>query len=407
MKTSSLFHEAWVSISASRLRTFLAMLGIVIGVGSVVLMVAIGTGSSRQVEQAIRQLGTNLLIITPGNSEVSRVMTNSYARLEPRDALILSQLPSVAYAAAFTDFRSFQMKSRFGTFSGNMIGTTLDGIRIRNWQIEEGANFTPEDMQKGNRVLVIGKTVASKLFGERDPVGMSIQINSVNFRVIGVLNSKGQSLDGRDQDNVVFLPIDTAQRKLWGTSYWQNIVQTLNVQTISKKFMNSATEEIRDTLRIRQKLKPAEPDNFTVTSLGSITQAASDTTRSMSILLASIASISLVVGGIGIMNIMLVTVSERTREIGIRKAIGASERIILAQFLLEAIFIACAGSVLGLGLGFGLGMAANHYLAVPIYYSMWSVVTALVVASGVGILSGFYPAYKAAKLQPIEALRVS
>ncbi len=406
MQVSGLLHEAWVSISASRLRTFLAMLGIVIGVGSVVLMVAIGTGSSRQVEAAIKQLGTNLLIITPGSSTSSGTASRGYSRFEIRDSLILSQLPSVAYVAAFTDFRSFQVRSSFGNTSSYVLGTTYDGIRIRNWGFEEGSSFTDDDIQKGTRVVVLGSTVAEKLFSDRSPIGMNIQINSINFRVIGVLAAKGQSLDGRDQDNVIFIPITTAQAKLWGFSYWQSIVQTINVQTISKKYLARATEEVRETMRERLKLKPTESDNFTITSLTSITKAASDTTKSMSILLASIASISLVVGGIGIMNIMLVTVSERTREIGIRKAIGASERIILAQFLLEAIFIACVGSVLGLGLGFGLGMAGNAYLAVPVYYSMWSVVSALAVASGVGIISGLYPAYKAAKLQPIEALRV-
>ncbi len=406
MQISSLLHESWVSISANRLRTFLAMLGIVIGVGSVVLMVAIGTGSSRQVEKAIKQLGTNLLIITPGSIEAKGVQSAGYSRFEIKDATILAQLPSVATAAAFTDYRSFQLVSSFGNWNAGVIGTTETGIAIRNWEFAKGASYTAEDVRKGNRVVVLGSAVAEKLFSEQGGIGRNIQINSLSFRVTGILKSKGQSMDGRDQDNVVFMPITTAQAKLWGFTYWQGIVQTINVQAVSKKYMSKATEEIRDTLRGRFKLKSAEADNFTITNLSSITKAASDTTRSMSILLASIASISLVVGGIGIMNIMLVTVSERTREIGIRKAIGASERIILLQFLLEAIFIAVFGSLLGLLLGFGLGFIAQHYFAVPVYYSMWSVIASLAVASGVGIISGIYPAYKAARLQPIEALRV-
>ncbi|MDX2073723.1 MAG: ABC transporter permease [Alphaproteobacteria bacterium] len=406
MLASALIRESWVSISASRLRTFLAMLGIVIGVGSVVLMIAIGTGSSRQVEKAIKQLGTNLLIITPGATNAKGLQSSSYSSFSIRDAAILSQLPSVGYAAAFTEYRTFQVRSSFGNWSTGVIGTTEAGVKIRGWEMQSGIGYSNEDVKKGERVVVVGSTVADKLFGGREAVGSSIQINSISFRVIGTLKAKGQSIDGRDQDNVIFIPITTAQAKLWGFTYWQGVVQTLTVQAVSKHYMSKATEEIRDTLRKRFRLKSTQADNFTITNLSSITKAATDTTKSMSILLASIASISLVVGGIGIMNIMLVTVSERTREIGIRKAIGASERVILAQFLLEAIFIAFVGSILGLLLGFGLGFMAERYLDVPVYYSLWSVMISLAVASGVGIASGIYPAYKAAKLQPIEALRV-
>mgnify|MGYP000594282176 CR=1 FL=1 len=406
MQVSSLLRESWVSISASRLRTFLAMLGIVIGVGSVVLMIAIGSGSNRKVEKSIRQLGTNLLIVTPGISSTRGVSSDGLSKFEIHDADILSQLPSVASAAAFTDYRNFQAVSSFGNWSVGVIGTSASGINIRNWEFARGSSYTAEDVKKGSRIVVLGSTVSEQLFADRDPIGQNIKINSISFRVVGTLKPKGQSMDGRDQDNIIFMPITTAQAKLWGFSYWQGIVQTLNVQAVSKHYLSKATEEIRDAMRTRFKLKPTEDDSFTITNLSSITKAAADTSKSMSILLASIASISLVVGGIGIMNIMLVTVSERTREIGIRKAIGASERIILVQFLLESIFIAFVGSLLGLLVGFGLGFIAQYYFAVPVYYSVWSVVMSLAVASGVGVASGLYPAYKAARLQPIEALRV-
>lgn len=406
MQIRSLLREAWLSISAGRLRTFLAMLGIVIGVSSVVLMIAIGSGSSRQVEKAIKQLGTNLLIVSPGVSSTRGFLQGGISKFEIRDATLLSQLPSVAAAAAFTDYRSFQARSSFGNWGTGIMGTTESGLSIRNWEFASGAGYTAEDVKKGSRVAVLGNTVAKKLFGDRPAIGLNIQINSLSFRVIGTLKPKGQSMDGRDQDNIIFIPITTAQAKLWGFNYWQGVVQTLNVQAVSKHYLSKATEEIRDAMRTRFKLKSTEEDNFIVTNLSSITQTASDTTRSMSILLASIASISLIVGGIGIMNIMLVTVSERTREIGIRKAIGASEHIIMLQFLLEAIFIAFVGSLIGLMLGFGLGFLAQHHFNVPVYYSLWSVVTSLGVASAVGIMSGLYPAYKAARLQPIEALRM-
>ncbi len=405
MLPGSLIYEAWISISANRLRTFLAMLGIVIGVSSVVLMVAVGTGSSRKVAEAIRQLGTNLLIVTPGSASNKGVRSIASSRFSVRDAQILGQLPSVAYAAAFTDYRNFQLRSSLSNWNAGAVGTTEHGIRIRNWPLAEGSEFSAEDVQNGKRVMVIGNTVARELCGGLSCVGTTILINNISFAVIGVLEARGQSLDGRDQDNIIFLPITTAQSKLWGNSY-SSIVQSINARAIAKDYVTIAAEEIRSALRDRFRIKNTDGDNFTITDLTAITKIASDTTKSMSMLLAAIASISLIVGGIGIMNIMLVTVSERTREIGIRKAIGASERAILSQFLLEAIFIAFVGSLIGLSLGAGLGLLASSQIGLPVDFSIWAVVSALLVASGVGIASGIYPAYKAAKLQPIEALRV-
>ena len=407
MRFPSLLHEAWVSISASRLRTFLAMLGIVIGVGSVVLMLAIGSGSSRAVEKAINQLGTNLLIVTPGSSNAKGVQSNSISAFKIRDALILGQLPSVTDAAAISERRPFQVRSSFGNWNSGVQGITEAGLRINNWKLAEGESFTADHIRNADRVVVLGKSAATNLFADNAVVGNKVQISTISFRVIGVLAPKGQSMDGRDQDDVIFMPITTAESKLWGYGYAQGIVQMLMVQVVSKEAMDNATEEIRATLRERFKLRGTTADNFTIHNLTSITQIASDTTRAMSILLGAIASISLVVGGIGIMNIMLVTVSERTREIGIRKAIGANEGHILSQFLLEALMISGVGSFTGLAMGFGLGSVAERFFGVPTYYSLWSVVISLAVACGVGIGSGLYPAYKAAKLQPIEALRVS
>lgn len=407
MRLSNLLHESWLSISASRLRTALAMLGIVIGVGSVVLMLAIGTGSSRTVEQAIKKLGTNLLIITSDVSGSGGVMSSNISSFKISDALILGQLPSVADAAALTERRPFQVRSAFSNYNANVQGISEAGVRINNWKITEGLAFNHDDIKTSNRVVILGKTVADELFPNQSAVGSNIQINNITFRVVGLLNSKGQSLDGRDQDNIAYVPITTAESKLWGYSYFQGVVQMLMVQAISKDRMPQATEEARQALRDRFKLRGIEADNFRITNLTAITKVASETARAISILLGAIASISLIVGGIGIMNIMLVTVSERTREIGIRKAIGANEFHILLQFLMEALMIAIVGSILGLGAGFGLGFAAEKWLGVATYYSVWSVVISLVVACGVGVASGLYPAYKAAKLQPIEALRVS
>jgi putative ABC transport system permease protein len=383
------------------------MLGIVIGVGSVILLLAVGSGSQRAVEQSISKLGTNLLVITSGIRNSNGLKTTDISKFTFQDADIISGLPSVEEAFATTAIKTFQVSSNKNNISANVTGITEPGFRVRNWEFDYGDPFTDEDIKAGKRVVVLGATVTSTLFDDNNPIGENVRIGTTTFRVLGTLKPKGQTLDGRDQDNVVFMPITTAQAKLWGSNYWQGVVQNITAKAISDDAMLHATEEIRETLRERFKLRENNPDTFNIRNMTAISQVASDTARAMSILLGSIASISLIVGGIGIMNIMLVTVSERTREIGIRKAIGASEKMILIQFLMEALMISGVGSLLGLIVGFGLGFIAENTFRVPTHYSIWSVVISLIVAGSVGIISGFYPAFKAAKLEPIEALRVS
>jgi putative ABC transport system permease protein len=405
-----MFYEAWFSIGSNRLRACLAILGIVIGVASVVLMSAIGNGSRQQVEQAIAALGTNQLVVMPGSIEKKGLRTKNTSALSLKDADILSQLSSVRAAAAATYERSFQVASGKLNWNSRVMGTVPSYFEIANWTLAEGTLFSEEDVSLAKRVAVLGTTVADKLFPEdmewrANMIGRRITINNNSFTVVGVLASKGADFSAGDRDDAVYIPITTAKNRLWGEMFTSSIVQTIYVQAASAEVMDIAVMETTEALRMSHRLKDTEGDDFSITNLGDVTRVASDTASAMSLLLGAIASISLIVGGIGVTNIMLVTVTERTREIGIRKAIGATNRQILNQFLTEAILIASLGSVIGLVIGIGCGVAAEQWFAVRAAFSPWMMVLAVVIASGVGFASGIYPAYKASRMQPIEALR--
>jgi putative ABC transport system permease protein len=405
-----LLKEAWISIGTNRMRMFLAMLGIVIGVGSVVLMLAIGSGSKRAVEDAIHSLGSNLLIVNPAGGGNTMRHSRANSNLNIKDAEAIGQLSTVAGAAPTTDQRHFTIERGQFKRATQVMGTSHSYFAIRNWPIAEGDSFSDDDVQLGNRMVVLGMTVYKQLFLDEQgqgisPVGSVVHINGSDFHVSGVLAPKGIGFDGSDQDDAVFIPIIAAQTHLWSQYEASRIVQTILVQAGSAQLIDVATEDVMNLLRQRHQLGDAEENTFMIRSLASLTQTATDTTQAMSILLGAISSISLVVGGIGIMNIMLVTVTERTREIGIRKAIGATESNILLQFLLEAVMISIVGSLIGLVIGVGGGLAAQRWFGVRVEYSIWSVLLALGVAFGIGVASGLYPAYKGAKLQPIEALR--
>ena len=405
MMLTGLLREALISISASRLRTFLAVLGIVIGVASVVLMLAVGTGSQRSIETAISKLGSNVLIVTPGARSNNGLRTTDISALTMKDAAAMAELPSIAAASPITASREIQIAAGKLNWDTRVIGVTPDYFYIREWGLTEGNHFNDEEMRLGKRVAIIGSTIVNKLFPNTVAIGGVLRVNGMPFTVIGVLESKGQDFSGRDQDDIVYMPTTTVQSKLLGSNYAFGIVQGIYTKVISREVMDMATMEISELLRERHKLRGNEADDFTVHNLTSITQTATDTSRAMAMLLGAIASISLIVGGIGIMNIMLVTVTERTREIGIRKAIGANDHQIMLQFLLEAMLIALSGCFIGLAIGFGGGLVVHHWMDIPIEFSLWSAVVALIVAVTVGLLSGIYPAFKAARLQPIEALR--
>lgn len=402
MLMSGLFHEAAVSIGMNRLRTFLAILGIVIGVGSVVLMVSIGTGSSRAVEEKIAKLGTNMLLI---NYTYTPNSTRRDVYLSVKDINAIAQLPSVMAASPFSYGREETLVVGNLSWKTSVTGVGNDFFLVRDWPLTQGEFFHEDDSSKAKRVAVIGKTVAEKLFPGESVIGQTLRIKNMAFRIIGILSSKGQGFDGRDQDDVVFVPFSTSKMRLGNDYSSYEKVDMGFIKAASEKYIEKTVYDISELMRSRYKLKDTEVDNFNIRNISSITKIATDTSKALSLLLGAIASISLIVGGIGIMNIMLVTVAERTREIGIRKAIGASQIMILIQFLLEAIIISIIGSLIGLCLGLGLSYGADKLFSVPVAYSIWSAFAALGVAIIVGVASGVYPARKAATMQPIEALR--
>jgi putative ABC transport system permease protein len=402
MKQSTLFKVASQSILKNKLRALLTMLGIVIGVGAVIVMVAVGNGAQKQIAASISSLGTNLIIVMPGSGtpggvnggagSFNKLTIEDAARLK-RDATMLSGVSPVVSAR-------LQVIGGQGNWRTSINGVSTDFLAIRDWTIGSGALFSDADIASSRKVAVIGATVVANLFPGGDPVGNQIQIGKVPFQVVGVLASKGQNAMGQDQDDVILVPYSTAQNRLSGNV---RIGQILASATDASA-INDAQEEIKGIMRDAHKLNGAD-DDFTVRNQTEIATAASSTTKVMSGLLAAIASISLLVGGIGIMNIMLVSVTERTREIGIRMAIGARGSDVLTQFLVESVVMSVLGGLVGLSAGYGgaalLAKVTGWTVATPLS----AVAIAVGFSAAVGIFFGFYPARKAAGLNPIQALR--
>ena len=402
----SMLSEAWHAMSANRLRTFLTMLGMVIGVGAVVLMMAIGEGAQQSIKRSIDSMGSNLFVILSGSSSSSgsRSASGSSSTLNMNDATAIGDLDDIS-AFAPISVGNAQIIYAGNNSNSAIVGTTPSYFSIRGWDVESGELFSDSDIRSANRVALVGKTVVENLFGDEiDPIGKTIRIKKSPFLVVGVLEGKGQSFDGRDQDDTIIVPITTAQRKLFGNQI-PGSVRMIMAQAKSEKYMGVAEEAINDLLRQRHNIRENAESDFSIRNLTAMAKTASETAKTMSMLLGAIASISLLVGGIGIMNIMLVSVTERTREIGIRMAIGAREKDILLQFLLEACVISIVGCVIGVGLGLGGAMLVKKMVGAEILISMQSIVLAFSVAASVGVFFGYYPASKAAKLHPIEALR--
>lgn len=403
---SAMMGEAWHAMGANRLRTFLTMLGMVIGVSAVVLMMAIGQGAEASVKRSISAMGSNLFIVLSGPPRVAgaRSATGNAPSLNVKDADAITELDDVRGVAPITMGKS-QIVYASNNWNTDIIGTTPDYLDVRSWNLSSGYAFSDSDIRSATRVALIGKTVAQNIFGDDiDPVGKTIRINQSPFVILGVLESKGQTLDGRDQDDTIIVPLTTAQRKLFGNQL-PGSVRMIMVKAVSDKVMPMVEESMNGLLNQRHNIREGADSDFSVRNLTAIANSAAETARTMSLLLGAIASVSLLVGGIGIMNIMLVSVTERTREIGIRMAIGARQRDILLQFLLEAIMISIVGCLIGIAIGVGGAVLVGIFTQAEIIISTDSVLIAFSVAASIGVFFGFYPARKAAMLNPIEALR--
>ncbi|MDX1808553.1 MAG: ABC transporter permease [Sulfurospirillaceae bacterium] len=401
----SMLFEAWRAMGANRLRTFLTMLGMIIGVGAVILMSAIGEGTQASVRASIASMGSNLFIILAGSTTSGGVRMGSGGvhTLVVGDATAMEEIEGISAVAPVTS-RTAQMVYHSQNWNTMIIGTTPSFLQVRDWSISQGYSFTNSDIRGATKVVILGQTVVDNLFGSEDPIGKMIRIKQSPYIVLGVLSKKGQSLDGRDQDDTAIIPITTAQTKLFGSRF-KDRVRYIMAQATSEQIMPSVEKEMSIILRQRHRLRSNADDDFTIRNLTALAKTAQEATKSMSLMLAAIASISLLVGGIGIMNIMLVSVTERTREIGIRIAIGAKQRDILLQFLLEALMISVIGCLIGVGVGIGGSFVVMKFFGLSIMITQNSIIVSFLVASSVGVFFGFYPAHKASNLEPIEALR--
>ncbi len=403
MKASNLVKVAARSIRKNKMRTLLTMLGIIIGVGAVIVMVAVGEGARSEIQAQINNLGTNMIVITPGSSSQGGVSrgAQSFNRLTVDDAEKIVREATLVSAVSPVVFTRTQAIGGDGNWRTTINGVSADYVTIRDWPLQSGLFFDQSELRSVRKVAILGKTVADNLFPNQDPVGQSVQLRNVPFTIIGVLAEKGQTANGTDQDDVIFVPYTTAQTRLSG---WSRIFQIL-ASTYSHQDIPAAQAEISLIMRESHGLSEWEEDDFTIRNQTDLAEAAQGTTEVMAMLLAAIASISLLVGGIGIMNIMLVSVTERTREIGIRMAVGARGKDVLTQFLIEAIVMSVLGGIIGVGIGFAGSSLLGRFTGWSTVISPETVAIALVFSAGVGIFFGFYPARKAAGLDPIEALR--
>jgi putative ABC transport system permease protein len=403
MNAAGLFRVAFQSLVRNAFRSLLTMLGIIIGVGAVITSMAIGSGAQAAVQAQLARLGSNLIVVVPGSSVSGGVQLGAGARqsLKLGDATaIAADVPGVGYVAPISSTNA-QAVAGGNNWATSVVGTTPTWLKVQNWTIGQGRFFGDDEVRSGAKVAVLGATVASKLFTSGNVVGSSIIVKSVPFLVIGVLTAKGQSGFGRDQDDQIVVPITAMQLRLNG----QNWLSTIFISAQSPDAVASAVSSTEALLRLRHALTPRAPDDFSVRNISDVQQAASATADVQSRLLDGIALVSLIVGGIGIMNIMLVSVTERTREIGIRMAVGARERDILLQFLVEAVSLSCAGGAIGVLVGIGAAIAMSKGAGWDIIIEPLSIGISFVFATLVGVGFGFYPAQRASQLNPIEALR--
>lgn len=394
------------ALRVNKMRALLTMLGIIIGIAAVIAMVAIGAGASKMISDQISSIGSNLLLVLPGSTTSGGLRTGAGGTptLTYDDArAIKAECPSVAEVAP-TVRGTAQIVFGNQNWSTIVMGVTPEILSVRDWPVVAGRNISQSDVDGATKNCLIGQTVADNLFGDADPIGKIIRIKKIPFTVIGLLGKKGQSPQGTDQDDVIFVPLRAAQRKLFGSQF-PNTISAMMIQAKSAEDLKKAEEEVTALLDQRHRIGPSRERDFSVRNLSEILAVSEQSSKVMSILLGAVASISLVVGGIGIMNIMLVSVTERTREIGIRMAIGAKQRDILLQFLTEAVLLTTVGGIIGMGLGVVGAMAVSKIMQWPTLISTQAIVIAFLFSAGVGVFFGFYPARKAAGLNPIDALR--
>jgi putative ABC transport system permease protein len=407
----------WVSariavraLRVNKLRSVLTMLGIIIGVGAVITMVGVGAGAQARVAEEIQSLGSNLIIVLSGTvtSGGVRLGTGSKVSITEEDAwAIQREIPSVEVAAPSVQGKAQDGQVVYGNLNWTTLvqGVTPEFFVAREWQVAAGKAFTEEDRETATKVALLGQTVVQNLFAHTDPLGQVIRIKHVPFTVLGVLDRKGQSTFGQDQDDVILIPLPTAQKIISSKKVKVGSVNSISIKVRDPGAMKETEEQVRALLRQRHRLRPNEPDDFWLRNLSEILQAQEESSRILTMFLAAIASVSLLVGGIGIMNIMLVSVTERTREIGLRMAVGARSRDVLSQFLVEAVSLSLIGGLIGIGLGLTGAYGISYFAEWNLLIQPEAILVAFGFAGAVGIFFGFYPARKASRLDPIEALR--
>ena len=395
------FLMAWASLIANKMRSILTMLGIIIGVAAVIALVSIGNGVKQQVSDSISSLGSNLLMVMPGAPRTPgvRPTASSQRSLKEGDYKAIAKLDGVAAASPFTS------NSYVAIYQSNNWTTTVSGVSpslqtINNLTMKDGRFITEKNVQNRERVAVVGSTIVKNLFGNEDPVGKDIRVKNIPFRIIGVLESKGNSSMGEDQDDVVYIPYTTAMERVQGVDYLRMVYVSAN----DDNGINRLQADIENLLRVRHNIKDSNLDDFNIRNMQSIMETMQQTTSTLTLFLGAVAAISLVVGGIGIMNIMLVSVTERTREIGIRKALGATYNVIVTQFLIEAVVISLMGGIIGIIFGIGASQLISKFSGMSTVLSIPTIFFSFGFSIAIGLVFGVYPARKAARLNPIDAL---
>lgn len=404
MNLTNLFKIALKALGNNRFRCFLTMLGIIIGVAAVITMLAVGQGSKRSIQAQISEMGSNMIMIHPGGERRGGVRLSS----EDMESLKTEDLEDIRSQAVFVTYVSPVVNSSGqAVYGANNTPTTIYGVNrdyleIRRYRVENGDLFSDRDIQTAAKVCLVGKSVADELFPDgQNPVGKVIRFGTIPMRVIGVLESKGYNSMGMDQDDLIIAPYTTVQKRILAITHLQEIV----CSALAEEYTDRAIDEITDVIRVNHRLRDTDEDDFSIRSQQELSSMMTSTTDMMTVLLAAVAGISLLVGGIGIMNIMYVSVTERTREIGLRMSIGAKGRDIMAQFLIESILISVTGGIIGVVLGVGAALLVNILASYPVYVQSWSVLLSFAVCTVTGVFFGWYPARKAARLDPIDAIR--